>query len=267
MIEKPILLLLFALSLIIYIPSHSEAVNQLTSTSGMWTGTQGSSSVIGVPSQRIYWGVPLDEDAGLNGMSSFEYTPTTYPVDIPLDVHFKIGTFTHYNRKIFGSSITKADLQINVNLTIGNTPVSTITLNNEITHNETSNSSSTPGDIIDMITNSNFEFTVNESDYRIDILGFTLNNELIDSFITQENQTTSSDIVAIVRSLSPVVPPITPTPIIPPPVVHNPEPETYLILGGALLFILWRRGRNNRKQKKTKTDFIPKKDQDLNFWL
>ncbi len=257
----------------------SEGSNSVTSTNGKWTSVHGS-SYFGVNTPQIYWGIPIDEDTGLNGMSSYLYEAITYPVGIPIGESFKIGEFTHINRSIYGNSISEANLQINLGLNIGDTAVNNITFNTRFIHEETSNNSGGGGccdDLVGLVLDetSKFEFTVDSVSYNLELLGFYINDTLVNSFITSENSEGVADFLAIITAKNlpqppidpPIGPPIDPPigPPVDPPGVINPEPETYLILGGALLFILLKKGKKRCKNQKTRLAFLER--QSPTFFL
>lgn len=247
------------IALLIFIPTETQATTSaLTANGGLWTSASGA-SVFGIGTEEIFWGDPIEEDMGEGGMSGYLYKPGPYPVDVPLDIHFKIGEFTHQNRQIFGSSITSANLRMILDLNIDGTAINGITLNSEFIHNESANTSPTCcDDTVQMVISeaSAFDFTVDATQYRLELLGFMVTNEPTDSFITPEGVTGSADIVAIIRTLAPIVP------IEPPPIVQSPEPETYLIMGGTLIFIIWRKHRRKRNASSSKLAFVKPSSDD-----
>lgn len=264
------LLIICSSALICFSPYLSEASNTLTSSDGNWTNATGG-PVFGLGSSQIYWGIPVYEDAGINGLSSYLYKPTTTPLNVALGERFAIGQFTHYNRLIYGQSPTSTKLQLELSLNVGGTSIDDIIFDTTFNHSETGNSGS-GGCCDDLVginlgTNSAYEFTKNHIKYRLELLGFYINNSLVDSFVTPENSDGIADILAVLSAENlpdkPIGPPINP------PTVINPEPETYLILGGALLFILLKRNGKRRKNQKTKLAFVEKESPTFflgRFW-
>lgn len=254
---------------------YSEAADSLNYSGGKWTSTSGASAY-GKNTSQIYWGTPIDDDEGINGMSSYLYEAVTYPVEVPVGESFKIGQFTHFNRRVYGNSISGANLQVDLSFTIGGSAINDITFNTQFQHTETNNGSSGGNCCDDLVTlvldeTTSFEFTVDNIIYNLELLGFYFNDSIVTSFITPENSVGVADFLAILTTATipepPVQPPITPP--IDPPEVINPEPETYLILGGALLFILLKRGKRKRKHQKTKLAFMDKESPTFflgRFW-
>src|SRR5690606_4715123 len=118
-----------------------------------------------------------------------------------LDTTFKLGTFTHNNFPVSGSSLTSVDLQVSIHVTIdGVEHVVQHTI--KLSHTETPNDygDSRDDDIVTIANSTATQtFTVGDRTYVLDIKGFLdANGNLVSSIHTKENQANSFDLYATI---------------------------------------------------------------------
>jgi hypothetical protein len=164
----------------------------------LWTGSAGGSGInMNSPNGAfldIRWGVPAGGGQSGLGFDGIAPPPQTLPA---IGTPFLLGTLRHYNQPIAsGSAASSADLSLNVNLTIGGSPIATGPFNFRFLIDETPNvepcayPSVTP--CADAITFENLlssdTFTIGTNVYTIGIVGFadTIGGPLVPSFISQE---------------------------------------------------------------------------------
>lgn len=163
--------------------------------------------------EEIRWG-----DASVQSGYRFDSSaPPAFVVET--DTQFSLGDFTHFNYPVpLGSAITGVMLDVVTNLTIDGVPLSEGPFTFSFQHNETPNSCSPqPNCANDLISLANLvttdTFSVNGTDYTLNLLGFMQNGVFTEFFSTFENQTNTAQLIASFSA------------------VTVPEPGALLLLG------------------------------------
>ncbi|MED5466551.1 MAG: choice-of-anchor K domain-containing protein, partial [Pseudomonadota bacterium] len=91
--------------------SAQAAVIQLTGVSGLWTTTNPSGpAVSGGGTNEIRWGTPANQQ---NQQSGYRFDGSAPPaVNVNENIDFDLGTFTHFNYPITGTSLSNASLTV-----------------------------------------------------------------------------------------------------------------------------------------------------------
>lgn len=213
------------------IQSHAAIGDPITVTNviGNWTSTTGGLDVDGVNTNRISWG---DNIFSPTQKSSYSFTPTPVVFPVSLDNIFALGEFVHENNPIpVGSAISSATLQIDLDLMIGATAINDLSFAYDFNHDETPNIGGTcpVGSITicdDIITLTNItplfrSFTVDNVEYTMTVLGLEVDGITFTSALTAEGFANFANMAAIITARE----------------LPIPEPETYLILGSALMML------------------------------
>lgn len=191
-------------------PAAADPVTvDINSVTGVWTSAAPPGVANGVGTNQISWGFPAN-----GSQSSYSFVGVAPPpvMDVPLETLFDLGTFTHNNFPVFAPSITGAVLQVTTNLTVHDG--FTLTLNVvsvfEFTHNETPNAAETclPGsgsvcdDVVIFAINpsESDSFMIDGVSYLIDISGFLVGGNLVNSFMTLEDQSNTATMRGIVAA-------------------------------------------------------------------
>ncbi|MFE1744049.1 THxN family PEP-CTERM protein [Coleofasciculus sp. H7-2] len=206
------------------VPGQAGVIQQMASlvitltTSGIWSSVveeaSGFSYLNGVGTNQISWGIPYNTQGFQSGYR-FDSSGTTY---LPFNgSYFALGAFTHYNYPISGYSIRSANLKLTLNINGTN-----VEFNFLFSHNETQNEGVngvcpvTPGyappcpDVIAIANvQSQESVMINGKQYVLYILGFLQNGQIVNQFITFENQLNSAQLFGqLVEAQSPVARPI-----------------------------------------------------------
>lgn len=179
------------------------------------------------------WGIPTD---GIH-QSGYDFDSLTTPFSVQSNgTPFALGTFTHLNYPIGGTSLDSINLDVHLEGTPGSIDVAAIF---HISHDETPNNyypPTNPGnnDIV-TITNPilNEEFSYNGKNYFFNLIGFSQDGG--QTITTQFSTVETLENVAILYGE------ITEAPV---PTV--PEPSTFLLIGGALAGLATHRFRNRK---------------------
>ena len=229
---------------LVSLPAH--AIN-LSSSTGVWTGVTGGSSVTGVGTNQVRWGNPATAD----GKSGLGYVGSAPPsISLPFDTNFILGQLTHYNFPIRNAA-SGANLQISLTFTnAGQTITPTFSYGFNI--DETTNASTVdacdsakqisnvPCD--DVITPNDPQprtFTLNNRQYQVTISGFSTNTDgssPLEKFTTVER--TAND-AYLVGQLTDITAP-------------NPVPwetDALSVVGTTILFAggVWRKHKLRKK--------------------
>jgi hypothetical protein len=215
----------------------------LSSSSGTWTGTNGGSDVNGIGTNEVRWGIPVEADqSGLR----FEGIGN---LDFDIDETINLGTLTHFNNPIIGSSAASgATLELGLEF-------STPSLSDSFTFafdiDETPNSEpcsypSDPGnpcsDRISFPASFPTEsFSFNGDNYTVELLGFGSNaGDITSGFISQEGGSNTTDLFAQITLDPTSTPEPGPNPN-PGNPTKTPEPMTFSGLGLIGLYVIRRR--------------------------
>ena len=144
--KSPIKILIALTATILTAPAHAVVIN----SSGFWDNVvpNNATNLNGVGTSTIRWG----QDGG-SGQSGYNFTGVggldigALPETEGLGVGFLIGSFTHFNQPIFGTTITGTTL--NVALNIVNGAIFNGVFEFDFAHTETPNVSGTclPGSV------------------------------------------------------------------------------------------------------------------------
>ncbi|KGE03119.1 retention module-containing protein [Pseudohaliea rubra] len=162
------------------VPVSEVSVGNLTAAWDNVDGEDGSVDITDNNSSddgfiQLQWGTPASSGGGRSG---YDFSLSSSP--IVLDSEFDLGTFTHNNFPITGTTLDDTDLDVSFDIVIDNV-ATTVDIVVEIDHNETPNDGPNPDDII-TITNfsatiagtggTQQEITVGDRTYVLQIDGF-----------------------------------------------------------------------------------------------
>lgn len=206
----------------------------LTDVAGIWSSS--SPQVDGLGSREIRWGTP----AGA-GQSGYNFSSSETPFTVQDQTEFVIGTFSHENYPIIGTSLESADLSVSFSVLGVSGP---ITSTFSFLHNETRNdgiggicangqrlsSSLNSAGCADHVTatlnrGQSEAFSIDGESYVLDILGFRRGGATLTDFWTRENQSNSAELIASFRVVDLELDP---------PLSEVPLPASGLLLFGAL---------------------------------
>jgi hypothetical protein len=206
----------------------NAAIVSFTSITAAWQNQAPTGTVTGAgtTSTTVSWGVPVGPN-----QSSYNFAAAAVPVNVPVppspSALFDLGTFTHNNFPVQAPVLQTVDLNVATDISVNAGPTLMRNFLFNFTHEETVNAtpcafpSTTPcADRVSVITAAGTgSFTIGDTEYTVEVLGFRVGTEIVSQFITQENQANTADLVARVSERSMVV----------------PEPASIALLGMGLL--------------------------------
>ncbi|MGI6655871.1 MAG: THxN family PEP-CTERM protein [Desulfobulbus sp.] len=163
------------------------------------------------------WGTPSNS---ANKRSGYDFLSNATPITVESDGSmFALGTFTHHNYAITGTTLESIDLQFSLAF---NEVVASVTATFGIDHNETPNSGEDPRDIV-TIENPivNQLFTYEDKDYYFNLFGFSQDGGATLSTVFYTNEGMSNRAILYGRITEAPVDPV-------------PEPTTMLLFGAGL---------------------------------
>lgn len=188
----------------------------LESVSGAWENPSGASNIQGVGTDNLRWGegevtckgILWWKECSQGPQSGYGFEGTaSLPDTITSDNPFALGTFTHFNNRITGESVTGADLDVYA--TFSTTPDNasvTGPYTFEFSHEETPNVHCGPlsflfgcseKDVDDIVRLNNMiessEFRLGSNLYSLSLLGFEGG---VDEILTEEGKATSVNLLA-----------------------------------------------------------------------
>jgi hypothetical protein len=225
---KRLLIVGIALVAFFAFPVSATAQVTLDSSSGIWSVAQPASAIQGVGTNVISSGDPV-----YSLQSAYVFQGTAPPaMAITLGSNFELGTFTHFNYPITGTSLTSAQLDLDLDFTIDGQSFTDLAVSYTILHNETPNNTSNPEDVVTFVSPNPLDpIFVGDQGYIIEIVGFQVGGQVVDQFITQENASNSAKLIGRVSS------------------TQVPEPATYLTLGTLLMLALLAKRRAQHASK------------------
>ncbi|MDO9623764.1 MAG: cadherin domain-containing protein, partial [Pseudomonas sp.] len=123
------------------------------------------------------------------------------------DSDFKLGTFTHNNFPVSGTTLSSVDLVVKLTVMIDGIPTTvehTVKLNHEETPNNAANTQDPANDDIIRLDNSTLirQFTVGDRTFEFEIKGFLdpVTGNVVTTIYTTENAASSFDLYAVVKS-------------------------------------------------------------------
>lgn len=181
-----------AASALLLASGASAATLDITSVSGLWTSVNPESGISGVNSSTISWGTSTGY-----GQSSYTFVGVAPPpvIGLAADTAFNLGTFTHKNYPITGTTLGTAELTVNIGIKIDGSAQSVSSVF-DFKHIETTNSgtclpnsTSVCDDLVTATTNaaSSQTFNIAGTDYIFNVSGFLVGGAIFDSFLTAEN--------------------------------------------------------------------------------
>jgi hypothetical protein len=198
---------------------------------GVWSSS--TPTVQGLGSNSIRWGTPAR-----TSKSGYNFSHRSTPFSVPEQTEFEIGTFTHHNFPITGTTLQAADLSVTFSIVGLNRP---ITSTFSFAHNETDNkpangicadgfrkgSGLNRGGCADHVTatlnlGQTELFVVGGVSYVLDVIGFRRDGQTLTDFWTREKKSNSAQLIAYFRAVG------TPRP------TEVPLPAAGLLLLGAL---------------------------------
>ncbi|KDN84631.1 lamin tail domain-containing protein [Kitasatospora cheerisanensis] len=163
-------------------------------TSGTWTAVSPTPpEVTGLNTGQITWGTPAD---GSGGKSGYAFSGGT--IDLKADgSEAVLGTFTHQNFPVFGGGVDQFDVDLVVRVRFEEDREDR-RFTYRFHHFETPNDGPVPDDEVDLPTRVSPEsVTVDGEEYAAVITGFKRNGEIVNKFLSPENDSNSADIVAV----------------------------------------------------------------------
>lgn len=183
----------------------SAASLTINSVSGVWTNLVPNSGISGGGTDTIAWGTPATNA----GQSSYEFDGAAPPPFVANEsVSFGLGTFTHNNNPITGTTLSGADLAVTVNVAGYGDILSTYSF----THVETPNGGSSCPDggangsgvnangCADLVTatinlGATDTFQIGGVDYVFNVAGFSVGGSPFDLFWTTEQASNSAELL------------------------------------------------------------------------
>ncbi len=185
----------------------------LNSASAQWTSVITGTFVMGLNTEEIRWGEPFP--GGFPGtQSGFRFDVSATPVAVFTGTPFALGEFTHFNHPVFIPTASGATLELDLEISNGNTQMETFSFDFLI--DETPNValancdpakqvSNVPCDDIITFVNPMADtiVTIDGVDFQLELLGFgpTANN-LQTMFTTVENMDNMATLWAELTAVS-----------------------------------------------------------------
>ncbi len=180
----------------------------ISSVSGVWQNDVPDPAVSGEGTSSIRWGIPASQ-AGRSGYDFAGAAPP--PFTVADGTAFSLGTFTHQNFPILGTSLQSVDLVVTINVAGRATPINSTfafshweTVNNPPCPGPTGNTRTGCSDKVTATLNGSLSdtFTIGRTTYTFDVLGFQVAGQTFTDFWTAEGQANSASLMGTFRATS-----------------------------------------------------------------
>lgn len=182
----------------------------LVSVTGKWTSADPAAAVSGIGTNSIWWGTSTGY-----GKSGYSFVGVAPPAqtNIAPDLDFDLGTFTHYNKPVTGTTLTSAVLSVEIGISIGGGATQYVTSVFDFAHRETPNNANPCefggangtgvnyygcADKVTATTNlgSTEAFVVGDKTYTFMFSAFVYGGNVLDYFLTKEKKSNSAKLLA-----------------------------------------------------------------------
>jgi hypothetical protein len=191
----------------------SAAPVTFSNITGSWSNVAPASGITvsnnGTANPSMRWGDPATNA----GQSGYDFAAAgDFSVNVPPDQEVSLGTFSHLNNPINGTSLTSATLTVAIDIVINGMAQGTRNFVFDFTHQETPNGADpcANGDAngaganvngcADLVTVSNTnlseDFLVDGVLYTIAILGFEVGGNIVSTLETIEQMTNNAQLIA-----------------------------------------------------------------------
>lgn len=190
------------------------ATYEVTAVSGIWTNVSANpDNLNGAQTNSLAFGFAASGE----GQSAYVFNGLTNPSDTGLGTQISFGEFTHQNNPIFGGSLTRADLELDITIDLDDgqrRTLRTLSVVLEFDHFETPNNFNpcAAGGVVpcpDQVSaslSSSETLTFNGLSYSFGNFAFQSGSSLVSSFLTAEGANTSADIMLSLTSMPAPVP-------------------------------------------------------------
>ena len=167
----------------------------ISGISGVWQNAVPTVNVIDADSIR--WGNPF----GQPNQSGYDFDPAATPFTATADTSFNLGTFTHLNFPITGTSLDTVDLEVTVSILNGPTVTSVFSFDHWETSNNANPCANPSADnsngcadrvIATLNLGASDTFTIDNVDYVFNITAFQVGNSDLSEFWTKEGAANSA---------------------------------------------------------------------------
>ncbi|MBP0015369.1 MAG: PEP-CTERM sorting domain-containing protein [Roseofilum sp. SBFL] len=178
-------------------------------TSGTWTNVLAtdSGSITGAGTNQLSWGTPASGSG--SGQSGYRFTGVTDNIEVSdlVGSDFLVGTFTHFNFPITGTSLDEATLNINFALGSASSTFSFLFDHFETPNNANPCAAGGEGSCPDLVSFPNATsqeiITLYGVNYNLTLSGFSEDGgeNIVDSFLTLEAIENSAGLYATLTAI------------------------------------------------------------------
>jgi len=190
----------------------SAAPVSFSNITGSWSSIDPAAGINvsnnGTANPSLRWGNPATNA----GQSGYDFNAAAnFMVEVPPDTDVDLGSFSHLNNPITGTSLNSATLTVAIDIVVDGIAQGSRNFVFDFTHNETTNSSNPCAngeannqgvningcaDLV-TVTNNNLseDFLVDGVLYTIAILGFKVGDDIVTTFETIEQMTNTAQLI------------------------------------------------------------------------